>query len=152
MTPTEDRSPTVVRTGAAALAAVLAEVGAWAAFAPRSFYDSFPGGGRTWVSADGPYNQHLVRDFGQMNLAFVALLVTAAIVANRTLVRAVLGAYLIPAVLHFVYHATHTGLYRTTDAVGNLTTLGLAVVIPAALIVLDVVSAQSPRARRATTS
>ena len=35
--------------------------GLWALLAPRSFYDSFPGGsGLHWVAADGPYNRHLV--------------------------------------------------------------------------------------------
>jgi hypothetical protein len=41
--------------------------GLWALLAPRSFYDSFPGGsGMHWVSADGPYNRHLVGDVGSM--------------------------------------------------------------------------------------
>ena len=33
------------------------------------FYDDFPGLGRSWVAADGPYNEHLVRDVGALNLA-----------------------------------------------------------------------------------
>ena len=43
-------------------------VGIQAAFTPRSFYDDFPLG-RGWVAMDGPYNQHLVRDVGSLNLA-----------------------------------------------------------------------------------
>ena len=38
---------------------------------PAAFYDDFPGLGRMWVAPDGPYNQHLVRDVGELNLALV---------------------------------------------------------------------------------
>ena len=40
-------------------------VGVWALVLPRSFYDDFPAAGRHWVSALGPYNEHLVRDVRQ---------------------------------------------------------------------------------------
>jgi len=132
------RTDLVTRIGLAALAVPAAIVGVWAAFFPKSFYDSFPGGGHTWVSVDGPYNQHLVRDVGQWNLAFAVLFVIAAVTTDRLLRRAALVAYLVPAVLHFTYHASHLSLYGTTDAIGNVTTLGLAVVVPVVLLVLDV--------------
>jgi len=63
-------------------------VGFWALLAPRSFYDDFPGGGRSWVSALPPYNEHLVRDVGGLpsNLAVVDLVRdgdrAVAVVAN----------------------------------------------------------------------
>lgn len=44
-------------------------VGVWAQFAPESFYRAFPGLGWAWVSVDGPYNEHLIRDVGGLNLA-----------------------------------------------------------------------------------
>src|SRR3954471_13364403 len=53
----------------ALLAFTSAGIGVWAAFAPRAFYDKFPGLGQVWVAVDGPYNEHLVRDFGALNLA-----------------------------------------------------------------------------------
>ena len=37
-------------------------VGMWAQFFPHAFYNSFPGFGRSWVSVDGPFNEHLIRD------------------------------------------------------------------------------------------
>ena len=46
-------------------------VGAWAAGIPQSFYDSFPGLGFIWISVDGPYNEHLIRDVGSLYLALV---------------------------------------------------------------------------------
>ncbi len=36
------------------LALVSLQIGLWAQFAPRSFYDDFPGLGRAWVAIDGP--------------------------------------------------------------------------------------------------
>ena len=56
----------VIRAALAALAVVGLSSGLWAEFSPRSFYDEFPGGGRAWVAANGPYNEHLVRDFGAL--------------------------------------------------------------------------------------
>jgi hypothetical protein len=152
--------PLPVRIGLAILGVPLAMTGAWAAFAPRSFYDHFPGGGHAWVSADGPYNQHLVRDFGQLNLGFVVLFAVVAVTLERHLLRAVLGAYLVPAVLHLIYHLNHLGLYGTSDAVGNVTGLSLAVVLPIAIVLIDAAppsvraapaARSNPSARRAET-
>jgi hypothetical protein len=135
-----ERRVTLVRTGCGLLAVSSAVVGVWAAFFPRSFYDQFPGGGRAWVAVDGPYNEHLVRDVGQLNLGFAILLGAVALAvglaAHRASAVAVLTAYLVPAVLHFTYHAAHLDLYGTGDAAGNVITLGLAVVVPAALLFL----------------
>ena len=59
------------------LAAAALVVGAWAQFAPASFYTSFPGG-RGWVAVDGPYNEHLIRDIGGLNLALAVMALAAA--------------------------------------------------------------------------
>ncbi len=67
-------------------------IGVWALLVPRSFYDDFPLPGRDWVSALGPYNEHLVRDVGALNLALGVLLATAAILLERRLVQASLLA------------------------------------------------------------
>src|SRR3989304_4098891 len=50
-----------LRAGLGLLAVAAAVVGAWALAAPRSFYDDFPGGGRSWVSAGGPCNADPIR-------------------------------------------------------------------------------------------
>jgi hypothetical protein len=57
------------------LALFAASVGVWAQFAPHSFYTSFPLPGRHWVSALGPYNEHMTRDAGGL---FLAMLVVSA--------------------------------------------------------------------------
>ena len=111
-------------------------VGLWALLAPRSFFDDFPGAGRHWVSADGPYNEQLVRDVGSLNLALVVVIVAAAVVLTRTLVRTAAVATLVYAIPHFAYHAAHTDLYETSDSVATLFSLGLAVVLPIILLVV----------------
>ncbi len=129
-----------VRIGCGLLGISSAVIGVWAAVFPRSFYLHFPGGGHAWVAADGPYNEHLVRDVGQLNLGFAILLgalaLAAGLAAHRGTAVAVLTAYLVPAVLHFTYHMAHLGLYGTADAAGNVISLGLAVAVPAGLLVL----------------
>ena len=127
--------PTIARIALALLAAQAAILGVWAAAAPRSFYDTFPGFGRHWVAVDGPYNQHLVRDFGNMNLALAVITAVAAVSLGTVMVRAVAAGWLVFTVLHFGYHVTHLGPYDTSDAVANIVALGLAVVLPVAALV-----------------
>jgi hypothetical protein len=128
----------VVRVLLALMAASSGLIGLWALLAPRSFYDDFPGGSRHWVSADGPYNEHLVRDVGGLNLALTVVIVAAAIVLTRVLVRTAAVATLVYAIPHFAYHSAHTDLYAKSDAVALVLSLGLAVVLP--IVVLVVVS------------
>ncbi len=67
------------RTSLLFLAAVGLVVGIWASIFPRGFYAAFPGLGRVWISPTGPYNEHLLRDFGALNcaLGLLALLALA---------------------------------------------------------------------------
>jgi hypothetical protein len=109
-------------------------VGLWATFSPRSFYDDFPGGGRAWVAADGPYNEHLVRDVGSLYLALAALLVVAAVRGTPTLVAVAAGVNLVNAVPHMTYHVLNLDVYDTTDKVLNVFVLGAAVVVPVGLL------------------
>ena len=92
----------VVRIALVVLGVGNIPVGAWATFAPRSFYDDFPGFGRHWVQVDGPYNQHLVRDFGALNLALAVVTIAAAITLSRPLVIAVAMAWPTWGVPHLV--------------------------------------------------
>jgi hypothetical protein len=106
--------------------------GLWALLAPRSFYDSFPGGnGMHWVSADGPYNRHLVSDVGSMYLALAAL--TVAALGRPASARLAGVVWLVFSVPHWLYHSAHLGLYGTRDQVLNEVAL-VAVVLLAALL------------------
>ena len=82
-------------------------VGLWAQFAPRSWFDSFPGLGRAWVTGDGPYNEHLVRDVGGLNLALGMLTVAALVKYTPGLVRLTAAAYAVYGLPHFVYHVAN---------------------------------------------
>jgi hypothetical protein len=119
------------------LAVVLVDfafVGFWAALAPQSFYDDFPGLGRHWVSADGPFNEHLVRDVGTLNLALAAIALAALLRPGRYLVQAFAAASLIYAAPHFLYHMFHLDLFGTSDKVLEVVSLAVTVVAPALLL------------------
>lgn len=110
-------------------------VGVWAAAWPRSFYDDFPGGGRTWVSVDGPYNEHLVRDFGDLNLALAAVTLVALIAFTRVVALAAALGWIVYQAPHLVYHLRHLDLYDTSDKVANVASLVLALVLPIVVLV-----------------
>jgi hypothetical protein len=112
------------------LAAGALAVGVWAQFFPASFYADFPGG-RGWVSADGAFNEHLVRDVGGLQLALAAVTGWAASRrAGPGARRAVALAWLLFAVPHLTYHATHLQPFGVTDAVAQVVALALQVVAP----------------------
>lgn len=101
-------------------------VGIWAQAFPRSFYDDFPGAGRVWVAVDGPFNEHLVRDVGGLNLALAFVAIVALVTGSVVTARAAGGAALIYGVPHLVYHATHLDPFDSTDAVAMLVSLAIA--------------------------
>lgn len=124
----------LVRPVLAVLALSALQLGVWATVAPRSFYDDFPTPARHWVAVDGPYNEHLVRDFGGLQLALGALLVAALLRPQRYLVRTAAVCSWLFAVPHFGYHVRNLDVYGTGDQVANVVLLGMAVVLPALLI------------------
>jgi hypothetical protein len=63
-------------------------VGPWAQFASAWFWEGFPGFGRTWVSVDGSYNEHLVRDVGGRQLGMAVVCFAAFVRPAVALVRA----------------------------------------------------------------
>ncbi len=129
---------TLLRFGLIYEAGAFALVGFWAAFAPHSFYGDFPGGGRHWISVDGPYNEHLIRDVGELSLALFAVVVAAAISLSIPLVRATLAAVIVNGALHVVYHARHLDTLAAGDGVAVMASLALGPVIAVALLVLTV--------------
>ena len=125
---------TVVRIALALLAVVGLQVGLWAAFAPQSFYDDFPGAGRVWVSVDGPYNQHLIRDVGALNLALAVVAIVAFVTLSRAAVLAAGGAWLAYGVPHLVYHLRHLDPLEGADQVAVPVSLFLSVVLGALVL------------------
>ena len=124
----------VLRIGLVLLAWPAVVLGLWATFAPRGFYDDFPGFGRVWVAVDGPYNEHLVRDFGAMNLALAFVTIVALVGLHRQMVNTALGAWLLFSVPHLVYHLRHLDVFGTGDAVAVAVSLAIVPVVAAALL------------------
>jgi len=111
-------------------------VGVWAAVAPRSFYLDFPGFGHQWVATDGPYNEHLVRDVGELNLALATVTAAAALRLSRPLTLTAALAWLVYSVPHFAYHAFNLQVLSPDDRVPTLVSLAIPIVL--ALVVLAV--------------
>jgi hypothetical protein len=115
------------------LAAVQGMVGTWALVAPLVFYEGFPLPGHSWVALLPPYNEHLVRDVGALNLGVAVVLAGAALRADRATVRLAAIAGLVVAVPHTAYHALHLSHFPPTDAlaqtIGTLTHLTLLVAV-----------------------
>lgn len=115
------------------LAASAGYVGVWASLAPHSFFTSFPGNGRSWLAMDGPFNEHLVRDVGALNLALLAITLAAAARPDASRARLTGLAWLVFSVPHLAYHVAHLGMYDGVDQVLNLVALGGTVALAAAL-------------------
>jgi hypothetical protein len=133
----DDRITDALRALLAVLSASATTVGAWAAFAPRSFYDQFPGLGQMWVAVDGPYNEHLVRDVGALNLALAVVSVCALVTLVRSTIIASALAWLAYGLPHFVYHARHLGPFDTTQAIAVLASVGSTSALALAVLWLE---------------
>jgi hypothetical protein len=115
------------------LATVQGVTGTWALVAPLVFYEGFPLPGHSWVGLLPPYNEHLVRDVGALNLGVAVVLAGAALRADRATVRLAAIAGLVVAVPHTAYHALHLAHFPPADAmaqtVGTVVHLALLVVV-----------------------
>ena len=137
----------LLRSGLAVLAALNLWWGAWARLAPRHFFDTFPGWGQRWTAAYAPYNEHLVTDLGSTFLTLGFLLVVAAALDDRPLRRTVLSGVLLFGALHLAFHATDRGSLGGAEYGASLVTLAGGVVLPAALLALDVFRSRRSRGR-----
>jgi hypothetical protein len=128
---------TAARIGCAALGIPGAIVGVWAAFAPRSFYDDFPGLGQQWVSADGPFNEHLVRDVGELSLALALVALLAVVWLTPITVRIAGTAWLVDGTLHLVYHLRHFDALPSDQRVASIASLALGPIVAVAVLFLS---------------
>jgi hypothetical protein len=127
----------VVRLAMGVLAAINAWWGGWATFAPRHFFDTFPGFGHRWTAAYPPYNEHLVTDLGATFVTLAFLLAVGAFVDNRSVRSVVLAGVVVFNALHLSFHARHPGAMGGFDNAASLTTLTLGVLAPAVLLASD---------------
>jgi len=87
-----------------------------------------------WVAVDGPYNEHLVRDVGELNLALAVVAIVAFVTLSRAAVIAAGGAWLAYGLPHLVYHLRHLEPLSDTDAVSVPFTLALNVLVAALVL------------------
>jgi hypothetical protein len=71
-----------------------------------------------------------VRDFGDLNLALAAVTLVALLAFTRWVVLAAALAWIVYQTPHLIYHLRHLDLYDTSDKVGNVTALVLALILP----------------------
>jgi hypothetical protein len=110
--------------------------GMWQSLAPESFYNEFPGSGHHWVSVDGPYNEHLLRDVGQGNLAFGTVALVALLTGGVWLARATGLAAVVANAPHHIYHQLNVDVLPTTaDQVMQTLTLSAVTVSAVALAI-----------------
>ena len=127
---------TLLRAGLLVLASTQALVGIWALAAPRTFYDEFPLPGHSWVALLPPYNEHLVRDVGGLNLALTLVLCAAALTLDRTMIRVALLALAVFAIPHTIFHAGHLAGFPPADAWAQTVGTALHLVLTAGLFAL----------------
>jgi hypothetical protein len=124
------RSSRWLRAGVLVLAAQAGVVGIWALLWPEQFFRDFPGFGRAWVGALGPYNEHLVRDVGGLYVGWTVLFLWVAVTLDRVVLKVVMLAWLPFAVAHLIFHLSATGRLSGSDQVLSIAALGLTVVLP----------------------
>jgi nucleoside-diphosphate-sugar epimerase len=143
--PARPETGTGVRVLVAFLALVTVAGGLWQGFWPESFFTDFPGFGRHWVDVDGPFNEHLMRDYGFANLGIGLAALYAALRPSRATLRAVALALAVPAVPHLVYHVVHVdALPATVDRVAQTLSLGTTAVLAVLLFALAFRPAPAP--------
>lgn len=109
--------------------AIAAGVGTWAYFFPRGFYDHFPWVLGEWISQDGPFNEHLIRDHGAQYLGLGTASVAAWWWRSQEVFRVLAIAWALFGVLHAGYHVTHLDHLSTRDATAMVTVLVVAVLL-----------------------
>jgi hypothetical protein len=135
----DERSRSALVVRAILLTASLSNgvIGVWATLSPRGWYDDFPGFGKHWVSVEGPYNEHLVRDIGAWSLALTVLTLVAAWALERRFLIATGVALAIQGAAHAQHHLSADNPFDSTSdlaqAVSGIVLLGLLGLVVAVL-------------------
>jgi hypothetical protein len=125
---------TLLRVTLAFVALSIAIPGLQATVSPSGFYEGFPFS-RAWVQMLPPYNEHLIRDVGNYEVAFAILFAWAAWRPSRELVIPLAAAWSVAALLHGTYHVLHLDGFGAGDAIALVAVLVSALALPALAIV-----------------
>jgi hypothetical protein len=118
------------------LALTEAIVGIWALLAPASFYRSFPGAGQAWVSLLPPYNEHLITDVGELNLALTVVLAAAAVTGRWLLSVVAIAAFAVYTIPHMIFHSFHLEGFSRADAIAQTVGFVLQLLIAVVVVLL----------------
>jgi hypothetical protein len=116
------------------LGVLTATLGVWAGLAPESFYRDgpIPLTDTNWVRSLPPYNEHLVRDYGFVNLGLTVSFFVAAIKLTPELVRTSAAGLFVFGAPHTAFHSFNQDHMSAVDATAQtLTTFVLTLVLPA---------------------
>jgi hypothetical protein len=114
----------------AIMGAAVALPGGWAFFWPRSFYDDFPIPGAAWVSTLGPFDEHLMTDFGSAQIGLALIVLVAVGRRSMEALRIAMIGYVGFSVLHFAYHLGSFEAFSTASALTQATALLTLVMVP----------------------
>lgn len=93
--------------------------------------------GASWMAMLPPYNEHLVRDYGFMNLGMTLFFIVAAITLTPTMVRVSAGALFVFGLPHMVFHILRMDHMSAADATMlTITNLVTTVVLPAVVFAM----------------
>lgn len=115
--------------GVAALA-----MGGWAFLWPGGFYHDFPYPGAAWVSTLGPFDEHLMVDFGSALIGLGIIVMIAAWKRSVEALRIAMVGYVAFGALHFGYHLGTFEAFTTASAMTQATALLTLVVMPALVL------------------
>lgn len=116
----------VIGTGVATLV-----LGVWSFTAPQSFFEDFPISGMGWVSALGPFNEHLVTDFGAAEVGLAVAAIGVGRVRSASGALAVLWGFFTFGILHLTYHLETFSEFSVASATSQAVALTLFVIVPA---------------------
>ena len=129
------RTPTTVQVAALAGTVVIGStLGLWAYVWPVGFFERFPIVLGEWISRDGPFNEHLVRDHGAMYLALAAAGLYGLVQRGGAVMRALGVVWTVFGILHVAYHVSHLAHLSAVEATGQLTALVVALTLGVILL------------------
>src|SRR5207248_11501469 len=104
--------------------------------------------GHHWLPPLGPYNEHLAIDFGSLTLGLTVATIVAAVTMRRDWVRAAAAGWTVVGVPHLAFHLGHLEPYPVVDQVVNIIGLGVALMLPAAILVASLIPGKAGTGER----
>lgn len=123
-----------IRGGLLVVGLPQALIGVWAYARPRNFFDTFPSGAEPWLPFFGPFDEHLVADFGALSVGLGLILVLAAVRWEPAVARAGIWGWLCWSVPHWATHSRLSDLMSPSASQSNMFSTTLAVVLPLLLL------------------